>query len=315
MRLETQADSWQAGSEEESTAVDTLAMMWSTGRWSCTEEDATSPLEPRKVKAGRGKKNANKAAAVGRPTCPFQAGSVVVASFGEIDLRLSWRTGSSSSYVLRVSRHGLPPRGRRVERMASLPCMIINDSVMKCVPAVGILTCGVQLLSPGWTSVSYEAGRVLRRVRAGVGDSTSYVWPVGFRSRRLYTSKYQKDKRVWCVAVAVPQDATHGTAASSSSLAPCFERHACLCGFRRYESEIFDAGVGKAPMTRVTALGEDPPYSYVGPTPTHAWQQAIEAVNNVSQTRRRCAVRTRSNPAKNRRAAHSILAQAERIPT
>jgi len=60
----------------------------------------------------------------------------------------------------------------------------------------------------------------------------------------------------------------------------------------RYESEIFDAGVeGKAPMTRVTALGEDPPYSYVGPTPTHAWQQAIEAVNNVCQTRRRCAVR------------------------
>lgn len=82
------------------------------------------------------------------------------------------------------------------------------------------------------------------------------VWPVGFRSRRLYTSKHQKDKRVW------------------------------------YESEIFDAGVeGKAPMTRVTALGEDPPYSYVGPTPTHAWQQAIEAVNNVSHTRRRCAVR------------------------
>ena len=31
-------------------------------------------------------------------------------------------------------------------------------------------------------------------------DWSRYVWPVGFRSRRLYTSKYQKDKRVWCVA-------------------------------------------------------------------------------------------------------------------
>jgi hypothetical protein len=55
----------------------------------------------------------------------------------------------------------------------------------------------------------------------------------------------------------------------------------------RYESEILDAG--DTCSVRVTAH-DDPPYSYVGPSPTHAWQQAIEAVNDVSQTRRRCAV-------------------------
>eukprot|EP00959_Pyramimonas_sp_CCMP1952_P228519 4777531-Pyramimonas_sp.AAC.1 len=59
-------------------------------------------------------------------------------------------------------------------------------------------------------------------------------------------------------------------------------------GACRYESVIFDAG--EACNVRVTAH-DDPPYSYVGPSPTHAWQQAIEAVNDVSQTRRRCAVR------------------------
>jgi len=42
-------------------------------------------------------------------------------------------------------------------------------------------------------------------------------------------------------------------------------------------------------MVRVTAH-DDPPYEYTGPSPTHAWQQAIEAVNEMSQTRRRCAV-------------------------
>lgn len=85
-----QEDSWIAGSEE-STAVDTLATMWSTGCWG-DDADATSQLH---LPGKRGKKTA----LTSRPNCPFQAGSVVVASFGEIDPQLSWRTGSSSSYV------------------------------------------------------------------------------------------------------------------------------------------------------------------------------------------------------------------------
>lgn len=188
--------------------MDTLAMMWSTGRWSSSEEDTTSPLEPRKVKGGRATKTSNKAAAVGRPTCPFQAGSVVVASFGEIDLRLSWRTGSSSSYVYAVDfvvcRESLGGGAYGV---------VAFNPVMKCTSMAAALPLGylsgVQLCrQDGLGLVRSDVG-CEAYTWGGVGDLSRYVWPVGFRSRRLYTSKYHKDKRVWCLPVAAPPHPTH----------------------------------------------------------------------------------------------------------
>lgn len=35
---------------------------------------------------------------------------------------------------------------------------------------------------------------------------------------------------------------------------------------------------------------ENPDISFSGPSPTHAWQQVIQAVNNVARTRKRAAV-------------------------
>eukprot|EP00976_Prorocentrum_cordatum_P098645 1191491-Prorocentrum_minimum.AAC.4 len=49
--------------------------------------------------------------------------------------------------------------------------------------------------------VVLNLGRIDPDISWRTGSSISYIWPVGFRSRRLYTSKLDQDKRVWCVAV------------------------------------------------------------------------------------------------------------------
>lgn len=57
-----------------------------------------------------------------------------------------------------------------------------------------------------------------------------------------------------------------------------------------YESEIMpDESTRDQCIIRVTALDE-PSYEYFGSSPTQAWQQAIESVNNKTNSRRRVAV-------------------------
>ena len=121
-------------------------------------------------------------------------------------------------------------------------------------------------------------GRVDPVLSARASSSSSYVLPVGFVSRREYGSVRDPDARVWYESrVEV-------------------ERPRMSAGAR---ATIRGGGGGGA----VAAVGsngarvavrvsdcEDPSVCFVGPSPTHAWQQVIRAVNERARTRKRAAV-------------------------
>ena len=128
---------------------------------------------------------------------------------------------------------------------------------------------------------------------ARASSSSSYVLPVGFVSRRRYNSAVAPGERTWYES-SVHRDTDEGGAEGGADDG---KNAAEKRGQHREESGQQQKKEGVLVRVRdVGASGGAVPGElrdarvFTGPSPTHAWQQAIRAVNEVNQTRKRAAV-------------------------
>ena len=133
--------------------------------------------------------------------------------------------------------------------------------------------------------VIVNLGRVIPEVSGRASSSSSYVLPVGFVSRRQYSSVLNPERRVWYESrvEAVPRMAAPAGVVGTAHRSPLNGQNRSLAspGQRKTANQVC--------VVRVFDC-ENPEISFSGPSPTHAWQQVIQAVNNVARTRKRAAV-------------------------
>ena len=129
---------------------------------------------------------------------------------------------------------------------------------------------------------------------ARASSSSSYVLPVGFVSRRRYNSAVAPGERTWYESsVHRDTDISGGAEGGADDGKNAAEKR----GQHREGSGQQQKKEGVVVRVRdVGASGGAVPGElrderiFTGPSPTHAWQQAIRAVNEVNQTRKRAAV-------------------------
>ena len=136
---------------------------------------------------------------------------------------------------------------------------------------------------------------------ARASSSSSYVLPVGFVSRRRYNSAVAPGERTWYessvhrdtdISGGAEGDAEGGADDGKNAAA---EKH----GLGQHREESGQQQKKEGVLVRVRDVGASggavpgelrDDRTFTGPSPTHAWQQAIRAVNEVNQTRKRAAV-------------------------
>ena len=126
-------------------------------------------------------------------------------------------------------------------------------------------------------------GRVDPVLSARASSSSSYVLPVGFVSRREYGSVRDPDARVWYES-RVEVERPRMSAGARATI-----RGGGGGGGGGGGAGAAVGSNGARIAVRVSDC-EDPSVCFVGPSPTHAWQQVIRAVNERAQTRKRAAV-------------------------
>ena len=139
---------------------------------------------------------------------------------------------------------------------------------------------------------------------ARASSSSSYVLPVGFVSRRRYNSAVAPGERTWYES-SVHRDTDISGGADEGQGEPsggaddgqnaAAEKH----GLGQHREESGQQRKKEGVLVRVRDVGASggavpgelrDERIFTGPSPTHAWQQAIRAVNEVNQTRKRAAV-------------------------
>jgi hypothetical protein len=134
---------------------------------------------------------------------------------------------------------------------------------------------------------------------ARASSSSSYVLPVGFVSRRRYNSAVAPGERTWYESSVHrdtdPEGGAEGGAegvADDGKRKDAAEKHGLgERGEGRRKKEGVVVRVRDVGASGGAVKGElRDARVFTGPSPTHAWQQAIRAVNEVSQTRKRAAV-------------------------
>ena len=131
-------------------------------------------------------------------------------------------------------------------------------------------------------------GRIDPVLSARASSSSLYVLPVGFVSRREYGSVRDPDARVWYESV-VEVERPRMTAGSRAPVRGGGVGTGAVGAGAAVGSSAAVGSNGARVAVRVSDC-EDPTVRFVGPSPTHAWQQVIRAVNERARTRKRAAV-------------------------
>ena len=131
-------------------------------------------------------------------------------------------------------------------------------------------------------------GRIDPVLSARASSSSLYVLPVGFVSRREYGSVRDPDARVWYESV-VEVERPRMTAGSRAPVRGGGVGTGGVGAGAAVGSSAAVGSNGARVAVRVSDC-EDPTVCFVGPSPTHAWQQVIRAVNERARTRKRAAV-------------------------
>ena len=119
-----------------------------------------------------------------------------------------------------------------------------------------------------------------RSVRSA--SASSYILPVGFTSRRKYGSVSDPDRRVWYESRVEADDeplSRDGRDPEKKQPPPGRTADPDGSGVRVVVFECEDS-----PESSAGAI------VFAGPSPTHAWQQVIRAVNETARTRKRSSV-------------------------
>jgi hypothetical protein len=125
--------------------------------------------------------------------------------------------------------------------------------------------------------VVLKIGTIDRNRSPRFSSASSYLLPIGFTSRRKYASVLDPEKRVWYESTVEPGDVVgdgdgDGDGCSGDGSGDgSGDRSVCV-------------------IVRECDLCIANPQTFVGKSPTDAWQRAIRAVNETAKTRKRSSV-------------------------
>ena len=196
------------------------------------------------------------------------------------------------------------PRANESATVAATMAMADFSAAAKTPPKPTPFTVG--------SVVVLKIGTIDRNRSPRFSSASSYLLPIGFTSRRKYASVEDPERRVWYESTVEPGDVVGD--GNDETTRRDASRFATPAGSPAYEQlpspvvaspNVFRDGDGDGDgdgngdgdgdrSVRVIVRECDPgvthPKTFVGKSPTDAWQRAIRAVNETAKTRKRSSV-------------------------